>query len=98
MSLVVTRSSEPAVVLAPPVMSSRTRRLLEAPILPTLLQLAAPNIALMLVQAMMSAIDALYVGRLGPGALAGVALAFPLMTLLTARSGGGAGRGISWAH
>ena len=52
--------------------TARTRLLLEAPVLPALLRLAAPNIALLAVQAVSSSLDALFVGRLGPQALAGM--------------------------
>ncbi|HEV8472568.1 MAG TPA: MATE family efflux transporter, partial [Methylomirabilota bacterium] len=59
----------------------RTRRLLEAPILPTLLRLAAPNVAVMLLQSAVSVADAYFVASLGADALAGVALVFPFVML-----------------
>src|SRR5215216_1697792 len=43
----------------------RTRRLIEAPIAPTLLRLAWPNIAVMLVMASTGLIEAWWVSRLG---------------------------------
>jgi putative MATE family efflux protein len=78
-------------------MAPRTRMILTAPVLPTLLKLAAPNVAVMLVQAVMSAVDAFYLGWLGADALAGVALVFPLIMLMTTMSAGGLGGGISSA-
>jgi len=82
---------------APAALSPRTQRLLAAPILPTLLRLAAPNLVLVLVQALSSAVDAFYLGRLGPAVLAGIALVFPLWTLMVTTSAGALGGGISAA-
>jgi MATE family, multidrug efflux pump len=78
-------------------MTADTRRLLEGPIVPTLLRLAAPNIVVMAVQALVNAGEALYVGWLGPDALAGVALVFPLIMLMQTMSAGGMGGGIASA-
>ncbi len=78
-------------------MDPRTRQILTAPIAPTLLRLAAPNILLMLVQAIMGAVDAFYVGRLGSDALAGVALVFPMLMLMSAMSTAALGGGIASA-
>jgi putative MATE family efflux protein len=76
-------------------MAPRTRLILTGPVAPTLLKLAAPNIAVMLVQAVMSAVDAFYLGWLGADALAGVALVYPLIMLMMTMSAGGLGGGIS---
>jgi putative MATE family efflux protein len=78
-------------------LTPRTRRLLEGPIAPTLLRLAAPNVAVMLAQAGISTLDAVFVGRLGPDALAGVSLVFPLFMLMQTMSAGGMGGGIASA-
>ena len=69
----------------------RTRTLLTAPILPTLLRLAAPMIAFMVVQAVVSTGEVYYVGFLGSDALAGVAVSYPLLMLMTTMSAGGMG-------
>src|SRR5437016_4955507 len=61
---------------------ARTRLLLDGPILGTLLRLALPNIVVVVVQSLSSAVDAFYLGRLGPDVLAGVALVFPLWMLM----------------
>jgi putative MATE family efflux protein len=82
----------PALALAP-----RTRLLLEGPIAPTLLRLAAPNIVVIVVQAGMAAMDAYFVGWLGAEALAGVSLVFPLVMLMQTMSAGGMGGGVSSA-
>ena len=67
------------------------------PILPTILRVAAPNIALVVVQVASSTVDAFFVGRLGPEALAGVSLVFPGWMLMVTMSAGGMGGGISSA-
>src|SRR5215475_4073743 len=60
-------------------MAARTKLLLEGPILPTLLRLAAPNVLNLLAIAGMITFDGLFLGRLGPDVLAGVSLAFPFV-------------------
>src|SRR6516165_10826793 len=69
--------------------AARTKLLLEGPILPTLFRLAAPNVLNLLAIAGMITFDGLFLGRLGPDALAGVSLAFPFVMLIqhTAASG-----------
>lgn len=75
----------------------RTRLLLEGPVASTLLRLAAPNVLVMVLQAMVSTMDAVFVGWLGPDALAGVALVFPLVMLMQTMSAGGMGGGVASA-
>src|SRR4051794_20802793 len=75
----------------------RTTRLLEGPIVPTLLNLAAPNLVLMLVQSSLGLIEAYWVGKLGTDALAGMALVFPAVMLMQMISAGAMGGGISSA-
>jgi putative MATE family efflux protein len=64
---------------------------------PTLLRLAAPNVLVMLLQAAVSTLDAVYVGWLGAEALAGVSLVFPLVMLMQTMSAGGMGGGVASA-
>ena len=71
--------------------------ILQGPVLPTLLRLAAPNIALILGQAAASFVESYFIGRLGTDALAGSALVFPLLMLMQMMSAGGMGGGISSA-
>ena len=59
--------------------ATRTRMLLEAPIFPTLLRLSAPNVLNLAAIAGLITFDALFLGRLGPDALAGVSLVFPFV-------------------
>lgn len=72
----------------------RTARLIEAPILPTLLRLAVPNLVVMLAQAATGLVEAWYASRLGAEALAGVALVFPAVMLVQMISSGAMGGGI----
>jgi len=83
----------PAVVSAR--LDARTRALLEAPIAPTLLRLAAPNMLVMVVQAAVGLIETYFIGKLGTDALAGVALVFPLVMLMQMMSAGAMGGGIA---
>ena len=78
-------------------MAARTRSLLEAPILPTLLRLAAPNIAVMAAQAIVSTGEVYFIGWLGSEALAGVAMVYPLIMLMQTMSAGGMGGGVASA-
>ena len=82
----------PAVALAP-----RTQRILHAPIAPTLLALAAPNVAVLVLQASVTVMEAYFVGWLGADALAGVSLVFPLVMLMQTMSAGGMGGGVASA-
>ncbi|CAN7341520.1 MATE family efflux transporter [Variovorax sp. LjRoot130] len=75
----------------------RTRLLLEAPIIPTLLRLAAPNVLVMVAQAAVGLIETYFVGKLGTDALAGMALVFPIVMLMQMTSAGAMGGGIASA-
>lgn len=75
----------------------RTRRLLEAPIIPTLLRLGAPNVLVMLAQAGVGLIETWFVGRLGTDALAGMSLVFPLVMLMQMTSAGAMGGAVASA-
>ena len=77
--------------------SDRTRQLLDGPIVPTLLRLAAPNVVVMTVQVAVTAGEAYFLGWLGADALAGVSLTFPLIMLMQTMSAGGMGGGVSAA-
>jgi len=73
----------------------RTRLLLEAPIVPTLLRLGAPNVLIMLAQASAGLIETFFVGKLGTDALAGMALVFPVVMLMQTISAGAFGGAIA---
>lgn len=76
-------------------LDGRTRLLLEAPIGPTLLRLAAPNVLVMIAQASVGLIETYFVGKLGTDALAGMALVFPIVMLMQMMSAGAMGGGIA---
>ncbi|WP_218508483.1 MATE family efflux transporter [Variovorax sp. dw_954] len=73
----------------------RTRLLLEAPIVPTVLLLAAPNVLVMVAQACSGLIETYFVGKLGTDALAAMALVFPIVMLMQMTSAGAIGGGIA---
>jgi putative MATE family efflux protein len=75
-------------------MDPRTRVLLEAPIGPTLLWLALPNVVVMVVQSAIGLIETYFVGKLGTDALAGMALVFPPLMTIQMISAGAMGGGI----
>ena len=79
------------------VLSSRTQRILEAPVLPLLLSLAAPNIGEAAARITFLTADALFVSWLGSDALAGVAVVFPLFLILQTATASGIGSGVSSA-
>lgn len=78
-------------------LNPRTRALLEAPILPTLLRLGAPNVLVMLAQAGTGLVETYFIGQLGTDALAGMALVFPVVMLMQMTSAGAMGGGIASA-
>jgi putative MATE family efflux protein len=73
----------------------RTRRLLEGPLVPTLLRLGAPNVLIMLAQSAVGLIETFFVGKLGTDALAGMALVFPAVMLMQIVSAGAFGGAIA---
>ena len=77
--------------------TSPANPLLAAPILATLLRLGLPNMAAMLAMALVAVAETYYVGRLGVGPLAGLALVFPMVMLQQMMSAGAMGGGISSA-
>src|SRR5499426_425160 len=74
-----------------------TRRLLDGPIVATLLRLAAPNVIVLAVQTAVNVLEAYFVSGLGTDALAGVSLVFPLIMLMQTMSAGGMGGGVASA-
>jgi putative MATE family efflux protein len=68
--------------------------LLEAPVARTIVKLALPNVAVMVVQASIGLIETYFVAKLGLDALTGIALVFPLFMLLQMVSAGAMGGGI----
>jgi putative MATE family efflux protein len=82
---------------SPPGAAPDVKRLLDAPILPTLLTLAAPSVLAMLMQVLVGIAETLYVGLLGTTPLAAMALVFPFLMLSQQLSAGAMGGGVSSA-
>lgn len=76
-----------ATLAATPVM----QRMLQGPMLPTLLRLATPNVLGLFANTIIIGFDGYIVGRLGADALAGVAVVLPLAMLMLQMSAGGLG-------
>lgn len=79
------------------VAAARRRRILEGPIVSTLLRLSGPTILILIVGISVGVIETFYIGFLGTAALAGVTLIFPCLMLMHMMSGGGIGGGVSSA-
>ncbi|MGP9810212.1 MATE family efflux transporter [Rhodopseudomonas sp. NSM] len=71
--------------------------LLGAPILPTLIRLAIPNVIAMVGTAIVAVAETSYIGRLGTEPLAAIALVFPFAMLTQMMSAGAMGGGVSSA-
>ena len=85
---------------SPPSLSPEAPRenpLLAGPVLPTLLRMSVPNVASMMAMALVAIGETTYVGSFGTSALAGLALAFPLVMLQQMMSAGAIGGGVSSA-
>ena len=80
-----------------PVMPARTRAMIEAPVVATLLRLAAPNLLFIASQAVVSIGETYFIGWLGADALAAVSLVFPVLMIMQTTSGGGIGSGVASA-
>ncbi len=70
---------------------SRVQQMLHAPLLPTLMRLATPNVMGLFAMTIVIGYDGYILGRLGADALAGIALVFPLSMLMIQMSAGGIG-------
>lgn len=70
---------------------------LAGPVLPTLLRLAVPTVAVLIVQTLVGVAETYFVSFLGTDALAGVALVFPVFMLMQMMSNGGIGGGVAAA-
>ena len=89
--------SDSASASATKVPAARTKLLLEGPILPTLLRLAAPNVLNLFAFVGIIVFDGFFLGRIGTDALAGASLAFPWVMLVLQTTNSGVGAGVSSA-
>jgi len=80
-----------------PLPAASANRLLTAPILPTLIRLAIPNVIAMVGTAVVTVAETSYIGRLGTEPLAAIALVFPFAMLTQMMSAGAMGGGVSSA-
>jgi putative MATE family efflux protein len=80
-----------------PLPAPSANRLLTAPILPTLVRLAIPNVIAMVGTAVVAVAETSYIGRLGTEPLAAIALVFPFAMLTQMMSAGAMGGGVSSA-
>jgi len=77
--------------------TSTTTPLMDGPILPTLLGLAAPNVVALSVSVCVSIAETSYIGILGTEPLAAMALVFPFVILTMTMSSGAMGGGVASA-
>lgn len=75
----------------------RFRVILTGPVVPTLMRLSLPVLAVICAQVFVSVLEAFWVSRLGTAAVAGVALVLPVFVLMGTMSNGGIGGGVSSA-
>ncbi len=80
-----------------PLSQAAVHPLLTAPIGSSLLKLAGPTTAVMVVQTFVAIAETFIFGKLGTEALAGFALVFPLMMMMTMMAAGGMGGGVAAA-
>lgn len=76
-------------------MDERTRHLLTSAPAPLLVKMATPNSLAFVIQSSVSLIEVWFIGQLGTSALASIALAFPLLMLMQAMSGGALGGAVA---
>lgn len=88
---------KPLAPIVAPAAAAARNPLLEGPILPTLLRLAAPNVVALTAGTCVVIAETSYIGRLGVEALAAMALVFPFIMLTMTMSGGAMGGGVASA-
>ncbi len=76
-------------------MDERTHHLLTSAPAPLLVRMATPNALAFVIQSSVSLIEVWFIGQLGTSALASIALAFPLLMLMQAMSGGALGGAVT---
>ena len=78
-------------------MDKRTQELISAPPLPLLISMATPNSVAFLIQSGVSLAEVWFIGQLGTGSLAAIALVFPLLMLTQTMSAGAMGGAVASA-
>ncbi|WP_409525757.1 MATE family efflux transporter [Nitrincola sp. MINF-07-Sa-05] len=74
-----------------------TAEILAGPIVPVMLRLALPTIAVLVVQTLVGVIETYFVSSLGASVLAGVSVVFPVLMLMQMMANGGIGSGLAAA-
>jgi len=77
--------------------SAGTNHLLHGPLLPTLIRLALPTVAVLFMTTVLSVAETYFVSSMGFEAIAAASLVVPVMMLMTMVSNGGIGGGVSSA-
>lgn len=77
--------------------STKTAAILAGPVLPVLFALALPNLAVLVIQTLVGLMETYFVSSLGPDAMAGVSVVFPVLMLMQMMANGGIGSGLSAA-
>jgi MATE family, multidrug efflux pump len=90
----MTSSTPTSTAISDAEIDARTRIILEAPLLRTIIRLAVPNAAVMATQVSLGLIELYFLAKLGVDALAGVSQVFPLVSLVGAISQGAIGGGV----
>lgn len=92
------QSGAPAVAMKEPTPHDLKREaILHGPVLPTLLRLGLPVIAVIVAQTAVAVTETYWISRLGTDALVGVTLVLPVFVLMATMSNGGIGGGVSSA-
>ncbi|MEH6755897.1 MAG: MATE family efflux transporter [Parasphingorhabdus sp.] len=76
-------------------MDERTHHMVTSAAAPLLLKMATPNMIAFFIQSSVSIAEVWIIGQLGTGALASIALAFPLLMLIQTMSGGAVGGAVT---
>ncbi len=75
----------------------RTNDILEGPIIPVMLKLALPTLAVLVVQTFVGIMETYFAGSLESDSLAGVSVVFPVLMIMQMMANGGIGRGFASA-
>lgn len=74
-----------------------TTQMLTGPIVPVMLRLALPTVAVLIIQTFVGVMETYFVSSLGADVLAGVAVVFPILMLMQMMANGGIGGGLASA-
>jgi putative MATE family efflux protein len=90
-------NGHPVSTAVPRADNPRLRLMLDAPIAPTLIRMAWPNLLMMLAQSSTGLVETWFLAKLGTDVLAGIAVVVPVLMLMQNMSQGAMGGGISSA-